>query len=126
MTFYNDATLDRIYQVAMDAHKLKTMSAGRDPEKYASSHSEMAGAIKHLRAKLAAAVAALAPFAKIRPSTLYAADGSEAEKYAVMLFDTARNKREWMAPDGPDFTGADLARARSVHSAPAQQKEGDK
>jgi hypothetical protein len=71
------------------------------------------------------AEAALAPFAKIRPSTFYAADGGEDEKYAVMLFDTARNKREWIAPDGPDFTGADLARARSALSAPAQPDKED-
>lgn len=49
---------------------------------------------------------ALAPFAKIVPSSLYPADGSEAEAYCVLLAPTAGNPVE--------FTGADLARARTA------------
>ena len=56
-----------------------------------------------LRIKLAAAVAALGPFAKITPSSLYPDNGGDADKYSVEL-----------AAGRPDFTGADLARARTV------------
>jgi hypothetical protein len=47
---------------------------------------------------------ALAPFAKIRPTSFSAADGSEAEPYEVHVSLNAH----------VDFTGADLARARAA------------
>lgn len=53
---------------------------------------------------------ALEPFAKIVPSSLYPADGSEAEEYVVIL----QTDRKWQSAD---FTGADLARARQALSA---------
>lgn len=51
---------------------------------------------------------ALKVFAAIAPSSLYADDGSEQERYAVRLHDSSRHA------DPHDFTGADLARARAV------------
>ena len=62
------------------------------------------------------AEAALQPFAAIQLSTFYPADGSENEGYAVFLCQKG---------DKPDFTRADLARARTARSAPAQQKDGE-
>ena len=53
---------------------------------------------------------ALEPFAKIAPSSLYAEDGSEAERYCVVLSDGSQ---------AHDFTGADLARARAVRTKAA-------
>jgi len=49
---------------------------------------------------------ALKPFSAIKPSTFYPQDGSEAEPYLVILKGSSR--------DTPDFTGADLARARDA------------
>lgn len=49
---------------------------------------------------------ALRPFAKIVPSSLYDASGSEGEDYCVLLAPQHGNP--------PEFTGADLARARSL------------
>lgn len=55
-------------------------------------------------------LAALAVFAAIRPSDLHPADGSEAEPYVIMLHDP-----KMLGQGGkPDFTGADLATARSL------------
>lgn len=53
---------------------------------------------------------ALQVFAAIVPSSLHPADGSEAEAYVIMLHDPT------MLGQGgkPDFTGADLARARAA------------
>lgn len=53
-------------------------------------------------------VEALAPFAAIKPSSLYPDDGSEAEEYVVILKGGHGNPAE--------FTGADLARARAALS----------
>ena len=50
---------------------------------------------------------ALEPFARLTPSSLYPADGSEAEAYVVVL--------ATLQP--VDFTGADLARARAARSS---------
>ena len=58
--------------------------------------------IADLERQLAEARKALEPFAKIKPSTACAEDGSEAEPYRVFL----------AARDDFDFTGADLAAAR--------------
>jgi hypothetical protein len=49
---------------------------------------------------------ALRPFAEIVPSSFCPADGSEAEPYCVLLAPYAGNPVE--------FTGADLARARTA------------
>ena len=49
---------------------------------------------------------ALKPFVKIKPSTFYPADGSENEEYIVTI------RTPWSNP--ADFTGADLARARTA------------
>ena len=62
--------------------------------------------ILSLLAALEARTKALEPFAKIEPSSFYPADGSEGEKYWVLLHTSS---------DGHfDFTGADLARARAA------------
>jgi hypothetical protein len=53
MSLYSDVTLDRIEHSLMEAHKLEMHAFGRNPDKYSSSHSETANAIKYLRAKLA-------------------------------------------------------------------------
>jgi hypothetical protein len=51
---------------------------------------------------------ALTVFAAIVPSAMHPADGSEAEAYVIMLHDP-----KMLGQGGvPDFTGADLARAR--------------
>jgi hypothetical protein len=52
--------------------------------------------------------AALKPFATIKPSSLFAADGSENEEYVTSLYNGKR-----MLGD-PEFTGKDLARARAA------------
>lgn len=62
---------------------------------------------EHAEAQLAEARKALEPFAKIKPSTACAEDGSEAEPYRVFL----------AARDDFDFTGADLAAARRALEA---------
>lgn len=66
--------------------------------------------------------AALRVFAAITPSSLHPADGSEAEAYVIMLHDP-----KMLGQSGtPDFTGADLARARAALSTPPQKKtEGE-
>lgn len=51
---------------------------------------------------------ALKPFAAVVPSSLYPGDGSEAEEYVVTLRGCFSNQ--------PEFTGADLARARALLS----------
>lgn len=60
---------------------------------------------------------ALAPFAQIKPSSLHPVDGSETEGYSVMLFETDRLGHQL----APDFTGADLARAREVLGTPTKK-----
>jgi hypothetical protein len=62
-------------------------------------------AAANLEAEILRLRAALRPFANIKPSTLYPDDGSEEETYGVIL-DCKSIK--------PDFTGADLARARAA------------
>ena len=54
--------------------------------------------------------AALSVFAAIKPSDLHPADGSEAERYVIMLHDP----KALGQGAKPDFTGADLARARAA------------
>ena len=56
---------------------------------------------------------ALEPFAKIVPSSFYPADGSEGEKYWVLLHTSDAGHS--------DFTGADLARARAALTALGQE-----
>jgi hypothetical protein len=65
-----------------------------------------ATAIEALVAENEAMRRALEPFAKITPSSLYPADGSEAEEYMVLL------RSGWGNPVA--FTGVDLARARAA------------
>jgi hypothetical protein len=60
--------------------------------------------IGELRDRIKELEAALKPFAAIKPSSLYASDGSENEGYVIYVFS--------MRNDGMDFTGKDLARAR--------------
>lgn len=50
---------------------------------------------------------AIEPFAKIKPSSLHPEDGSEAEKYAVILKGDHGNPAE--------FTGSDLRAARAAY-----------
>lgn len=50
---------------------------------------------------------ASAPFAKIKPSTLFLADGSEAEPYSVIL-------TEDCVHEDPAFTGKDLDNLRAA------------
>ena len=59
-----------------------------------------------LRSQLNEAVEIIRPFAAIEPSSLFSANGSEAEGYIVSLSGEART----------DFTGHDLARARAFIS----------
>jgi hypothetical protein len=54
---------------------------------------------------------ALAPFAKIVPSSCYSEDGSEGEGYIAILLDSSTISD---MPDEPEFTGEDLARARAL------------
>jgi len=68
---------------------------------------EAAAAIERLAAENAAMREALDPFARIIPSSFYASDGSEGENYFVVLHDNSRH-------DQPDFSGADLSRARTA------------
>jgi hypothetical protein len=63
-------------------------------------------------ASLKLAVEALEPFSKIKPSSIYSADGSEKEGYTVFLDE-----------ENPLFNGADLARARDVEAS-RQSGEG--
>jgi hypothetical protein len=51
--------------------------------------------------------AALKPFAAIKPSSFFAEDGSENERYDVIL------TRDYSGQDHA-FTGVDLARARAA------------
>lgn len=67
--------------------------------------------ITHLRSQLHKLREALEPFAKIEPSSFYSSDGSEEEGYTVILDAKAEDVG---ISSGPDFTGADLARARTV------------
>jgi hypothetical protein len=57
--------------------------------------------------------AALRPFAAIQPSSLYSADGSEREEYAVWLWSPSGSPGR-----GRAFTGEDLARARTALTRP--------
>lgn len=57
-------------------------------------------------ARIKALESALRPFARIKPSTFYPEDGSEAEPYCVLIAPPKGNPVE--------FTGADLARARNA------------
>ena len=68
---------------------------------------EAAAAIERLAAENAAMREALEPFARILPSSFYASDGSEGENYFAVLHDNSRH-------DQPDFSGADLSRARTA------------
>jgi hypothetical protein len=61
----------------------------------------MTDELTRLRAENARLREAVRPFARIRPSSLYAEDGSDGDRYSVELADRY------------DFTGADLARARA-------------
>jgi hypothetical protein len=72
----------------------------------------------HLPDLLREVVEALKPFAAITPSSLYADDGSEAERYVVRLYDGSRHEPPH------DFTGADLAKLRAALSH-AQEIMGD-
>lgn len=63
---------------------------------------------------IAAFQTALKPFATIRPSSLYAENGSDFEKYEVVLASVLEG-------EGWEFTGDDLAVARE---ALARAKEG--
>jgi hypothetical protein len=67
--------------------------------------------ITHLRSQLQKLREALEPFAKIEPSSFYPSDGSEEEGYTVIPDGKAEDVG---ISSGPDFTGADLARARAV------------
>ena len=69
--------------------------------------TEAAAAIERLAAENAAMREALEPFARILPSSFYASDGSEGENYFAVLHDNSRH-------DQPDFSGADLSRARTA------------
>jgi len=62
--------------------------------------------IEMMRQDIAELAAALKPFAAITPSSIFAEDGSEAEKYGITLASASNF----------DFTGGDLARARAVLS----------
>lgn len=66
---------------------------------------EMIDEIKRLRSRLDEAREILRPFAEIIPSSLYAEDGSDNEEYVTILREKHGNP--------PEFTGADLARARA-------------
>lgn len=68
--------------------------------------NEATATIARLSAKVEAAREALAPFARIRPSSFHPADGSESEAYTIIL------KSLWGNPQ--DFTGGDLALARAA------------
>ncbi len=58
-----------------------------------------------LREKNTRLLEALRPFARIKPSSLYSADGSIGEKYVIFV------EPPWSSDYV--FTGADLARARA-------------
>ena len=84
--------------------------AAYDRQHYPPAHplfTEAAAAIERLAAENAAMREALDPFARIIPSSFYASDGSEGENYFVVLHDNSRH-------DQPDFSGADLSRARTA------------
>jgi len=86
--------------------RLRAFDGGHQRDAYAL-HSEAAAAIERLAAENAAMREALDPFARIIPSSFYASDGSEGENYFVVLHDNSRH-------DQPDFSGADLSRARTA------------
>lgn len=75
-------------------------------------------------ARIAELEEALRPFAAIEPSSFCAPDGSEREGYSIFLWSgVSPGKPE------PDFTGADLAKARAALSAErsdAAEDERDK
>lgn len=58
--------------------------------------------------RIAELEAGLEPFSKIKPSTCYPEDGSENEAYDVILSEGITGGSR------PDFTGAELARARAL------------
>lgn len=71
---------------------------------------DVVGEAVGLAQRVPALADALKVFAAIVPSDLYPADGSEAEAYVIMLHDP-----KMLGQGGkPDFTGADLARARAA------------
>jgi hypothetical protein len=72
---------------------------------------------ENLKNLLNEAIEALKPFADIKPSTFYLADGSEKEGYEVIL------TRDWNHGDGTHFTGTDLARARNIVAKSGERKE---
>jgi len=68
----------------------------------------LAAEVVALRVELAAARAALEPFARIAPSSFFSEDGSDGEGYAAILSNGS--------PHSTEFTGADLAAARKALS----------
>lgn len=85
-----------------------TAPSSATPAERDKSRDELAA----LRSRVEVLTGALRPFAAIVPSSFYAADGSEAEGYAVMTWEHDRLGHQ----TAPDFTGADLAAARSALS----------
>lgn len=73
-------------------------------------HVEAAAEITRLRSDNQKLREALEPFAKVTPSSLFPDDGSEAEEYWLLC----GTKEDSGISNGPDFTGADLARARAA------------
>lgn len=65
--------------------------------------------IASLRSRISDLEKALEPFAAIKPSSFYDEQGTENEHYTVMLTMNCESA-------APDFTGADLFRARTVLS----------
>jgi hypothetical protein len=93
----------------------KTAADGRfDVYRYAELFAEAAQALLAAEARIERLTKALEPFAKIKPSSFYPDDGSEAEGYLVLLQGTYSNP--------VSFTGADLALARAALHP--QQGEG--
>jgi hypothetical protein len=77
---------------------------------HAETAEEAAEEITRLRRQNQELREALKPFAAIVPSSLYPDDGSESEEY-FLCCGTADDVG---ISNGPDFTGADLARARAA------------
>lgn len=77
----------------------------------AASHADLIASLEKAEAENARLREALRPFARIKPSSFYPQDGSEAEPYVVVL---ARPHER------PDLYGTHLARARALTAHPVQ------